>query len=186
MSLSKIDISSKLKSLSYSSIFEFYFLVSIISYLLRQGLPKNTDWLIILLIKVALGYLSYRLYISKDKKTAVKGVLLVLVLIAVPYIMPFINPIISTTLGGYATVLLSANTFFFIRYFKNPQVILSNKRMNKIVLIVNLIIICWTTIEILVDGTESGLLQLFVVLNWIVFYVEAEGIIPLKSRTIKE
>ncbi|MDO8717039.1 MAG: hypothetical protein Q7J73_09605 [Dehalococcoidales bacterium] len=204
-----MDISTKLKSLLPSLLFEVYFLSAIILFFATQGLPKNPFWLISFFIKIGLGYLVFRLYISRNKKIAVAGPWFVLVLAIAAYLIFFISPGLSETLGGYGAVLLSANSLFLFRYLRNPNIVLAmldtryleNKSKDnyftyyktanifysigsrRFTIIVELLLFCWAMIEVFIGG--SGILQLWVLISWIIIHASTEGIMTPKSRSIE-
>ncbi len=178
-------MSSKPKALFFPFLFEFYYFSAAIVFSMKHGLPSVISFF----IKVGLGYLAYRLYISRNKKNAVLGLLLVLVLIIAPYIVFFINPAVSETVGGYPTVLLTANTLFFLRYWRQPDIIIARwesqnsptKSSHRLFLLVLLMFTLWASIEVLV-GVESGARQLGMALFWLGFYASAEGMDNPKDR----
>ena len=174
---------SRLKTLSYSLIFEVYFLTGFITYFIMYDLPENSLWLISFFFKGALGYLVYRLYIANNKKLVALGISLVFFLIIAAYLVFFLTPSLSPTFGGYTSLLFWANSFFLFRYWRYPDIIQTRLERSgwykKIALIMALIFISWATIE-LIAGGESGLLQIGVALYWISFHTSATVLMKTK------
>jgi hypothetical protein len=183
-----MNILSRLKILLPSISFECYYLIWYVTYFARDGCPENFLWLVSFFIKTGLGYLVYRLYVSPRNKIAILGPSLVLAVVIVVYIIFFVSPdVLSPVIGGYGSLLLSANSFFLFRYSRHPDIIID--RINNpdypikragVSAISTLIIVVWATIEIL-TGTGSGLLQLGVLFFWIGFHVIIEFSLGIKA-----
>lgn len=185
-----MDTSSKTKALLPSIFFEFYFLSSLVADFIRYGSPENSLWLISFVIKIGLGYLAYRLYISYSKKVAALGPSLISLLVISVYLFFYISPALFPMVSGYNILLLSANTLFLFRYWRHINIIQgrleqsssSHPNQHKFYIIGLLLFIVWATIEVLV-GVESGLRQSGVALFWITFHMLAEGIYPNHRST---
>ena len=157
-------ISSKLKTLSYSLLFELYLLSGIITYLIRYDLPENSLWLISFFIKIGLGYLIYGLYISNSKKVVALGLSLIIVIIIATYAVFFLSrDTLYPIVGGFPIVLLSANSFFLSRYWRYPDIIQTRLERsgyyNKFILILTFSFMAWVTID-LIAGIGSGFSQI--------------------------
>jgi len=163
-------------------------LIGLITYFIRYDLPENSIWLIIFFIKIGLGYIVYRLYISSSKKVAALGISLIIVLMIATYVVFYLSrDTLSPIVGGYSSVLLSANSFFLFRYWRYPAITETRLERSgwykKIILITVLIFVAWATIE-LIAGVESGLRQTGVALFWIGFHTST-GIL-MKTKVISQ
>jgi hypothetical protein len=194
-SSSVLNLRGKFNRLLPSFFFECYFFVYLVASLVRFGIPDYSWWIPNLILKFGIGYLIYRLYISKSRKFYLLGPSLLVLLIAVAFITYYLH---STTMyrivGGYEIILFGTNTFFIFRYFKYPNIIANSfKKMNyaitqstnskyisKIENSITLMVCC--AIFVIIVNAYNGITNLVIALIWIIYHLLAEGIIKFPDR----
>jgi len=185
-----MGILSKLNVILPSILFEFYFLSGPITYYTRSASPESFFWLVIL-IKIGIGYLVYRLYRLNNRNLVFSGPALAALLVIAAYVVYFLSPdTTSPVVGGYNTIFLAVNLLFLIGYWRYPDVIQtrleqlnSSNKVNRLYRILISLFFAWAPIGVLI-GEESGLVQSGVVLLWIGFHMITEGI--TRPRDISE
>lgn len=173
----------KLKVLSFAILFEAFGLSQLVFGLTKYS-PPNALWPIILIIKFGIGYIVYRLYISRKNGLRLFGRFLVLAFIIAAYAFYYINPTAYSYVGGHNPILLSASTLFLIRYLRHPDILQSfNDRLiiyygsrpfNQVALVVMFVIIVWAIVDIY-TGIGNFFRQSMTFLLWIPYYAWVEG-----------
>jgi hypothetical protein len=167
------NTSSRKHALIIVAIFELYFVYSyVISFFLTNTSPYSFWW-ITALVKIGLGYLTYKLYTSQNKIWAILGAGLTVAVIVTTTIISSISPnVLSPVFGGVLFFLLPANTLFLYRYCKNREAI--KLHMNKYYIVVEIFLLLNLLLSIL-NYSGRGIFQWGSLLYWILFYLETEG-----------
>jgi hypothetical protein len=170
------NIPAKTHTLIIGAIFEVFFLYFGVTSFMKLGIATYSLWWLSILVKIGLGYLTYRLYSSQKTILAIFGAVLALLLVLTSYITFWISPNsgLSLLVGGYIVFLFTSNTFFIYRYFKNRAAIkLSESKYYFVTEIFQLLVF----LSNLVGYRLSGLGTMLFLILWILFYLKTEGYI---------
>ena len=157
--------------------FEIYFLYLEIMAIIKTGV-SNTFWWIPLFVKIGLGYLTYKFYISNNKKLAVLGAVLTIIIIATTLTVYFASrENLAPILGGHLIFLITVNTLFLYRYYSHPGVIKLKPSRYYILIVIGMILMLYYSVSRLIP-------QIFLLIYWTVFYLEVEGVTPIKKEPV--
>lgn len=158
-------------------MFELLLLYLLISSFVRDGIPEHTFWWVAFIIKIGLGYATYRLYISKNLRLIIIGIILTIIVIVFLFIMYYTSrEYISPVVGGFSPFILTANTFFLFKYWRNPEKqFKTGDDTNKLTLVFCLLFCLLFAIR------PHVVVYWTFMISWISIQCFALGIIPLKK-----
>ena len=173
-------------------LFEVYFIADYIRYFATNGQPNVPYWILICLVKIVIGFIVYRLYISKRKNVSMWGPLILIIDMILTFIAYYAHlDQLSNLLIGGTFILLAANTVFLHRYFKVPEIIdayfegLTNveKRPfgNAAFWYRSVITLEFAIVFLAAIGREDSIMAWGAWLWWVVFYASIEGIIKKRK-----
>jgi len=123
--LEKFDnISTRNYAIIITAVIQVYFVYIWVYAFQKAELPDSPlPWLMIL-AKIGLAYVTYKLFIYKDGKLLALGCLLPVIVVITTYGFYFTSPEkISPIVGGFVTMFVFINLFFLYRYIKIPDAI---------------------------------------------------------------